>query len=90
MKIIKKDSFKISLQNTIAFIKKDKVTPIKKFKQEIDNYIELLKTNPKMGKMSQKLENQNYRELIYKGYTITYKIDSEIIYILDIYKWQNK
>jgi hypothetical protein len=32
----------------------------------------------------------NVRDLIFKGYTITYIIDNEIIVIIDIFKWENR
>jgi len=86
VKIIRDVSFKVALQNILIYIKKDKNSPIVKFKKELNSYIQLLKYNPKMG-IVYKLQ---YRKLVYNGYSIVYKIENDTIYILDIFKWQNK
>jgi hypothetical protein len=35
-------------------------------------------------------EDENYRDLIHEGYIIIYKIESDTIVILDIFKWIDK
>lgn len=32
----------------------------------------------------------NTRDLIFKGYTIPYIIDNDLIVIVDIFKWENR
>lgn len=34
--------------------------------------------------------DDKYRDMIYKGYTITYKVEKDSIKVLDIFKWQNR
>jgi len=33
---------------------------------------------------------KEYRDLIYEGYTVIYKVETDKILILDIFKWQNR
>jgi len=35
-------------------------------------------------------EDKKYRDLIFKGYTIIYKVENNEIKILDIFKWQDR
>ncbi|MDF1874628.1 hypothetical protein JHD48_02640 [Sulfurimonas sp. SAG-AH-194-I05] len=35
-------------------------------------------------------EDANYRDLIFKGYTVIYKVEDEEIKVLDIFKWQDR
>ena len=34
-------------------------------------------------------DDENYRDLIHKGYTVIYKIKEDKIIILDIFKWSD-
>lgn len=36
------------------------------------------------------MQDRAYRDMIYQGYTIIYKVEKEKILILEIFKWQNK
>ena len=40
-----------------------------------------------MYRKSVYFDDENYRDLIHKGYTVVYKIEKERIIILDIFKW---
>ena len=86
MKIIKTNEFRVSLQNILRYIQKDKVSISREFNTKLNKYLSLLKANSQMGKRYKKI----YRKLVFKGYSIIYKIDNDIIYILDIFKWQDK
>ena len=35
-------------------------------------------------------EDSRYRDLIFKGYTVIYKVEENEIKILDIFKWQDR
>ena len=52
--------------------------------------IENIVSFPYKYRKSYYFEDESYRDLIYKGYTIIYKIDEQTIKILDIFKWQDK
>ena len=86
MKIIKDKLYIQSLANILNYIKQDKISAGKSFNTKLNKYLSLLKANSQMGKRYKKI----YRKLVFKGYSIIYKIDNDIIYILDIFKWQDK
>jgi len=90
MNIIKDSVFVLQLFKILQHIKKDKITPVKKFEKELNDKILLLKENPNMCRKSIYFEDEVYRDLIYSGYTIIYKIEEEKILILEIFKWQNR
>jgi len=53
----------------------------------LNSKIKTLKKFPKMYRKSVYFDDENYRDLIHKGYTVVYKIEKERIIILDIFKW---
>ena len=87
MKIVKKRKFIKNLAIIFEYIAKDKPLSAKRFKEDLYNKFELLKSFPKMYRKSIYFDDENYRDLIYKGYTIIYKIEKDKIIILDIFKW---
>ena len=90
MKILKKRKFIKNLSLIFEYIAKDKPLAAKQFKEELYNKIENLKNFPKMYRKSIYFDNENYRDLIFKGYTLIYKIEDDKILILDIFKWSEK
>ncbi len=90
MNIVRDIVFLNALFKILSYIKKDKITPVKKFQKELNDKIKLLKTNPQMCKKSIYFDDDKYRDLTYKGYTIIYKVTQDKILILDIFKWQDK
>ena len=90
MKILKKRKFIKNLSLIFEYIAKDKPLAAKQFKEELYNKIENLKNFPKMYRKSIYFDNENYRDLIFKGYTVIYKIEDDKILILDIFKWSEK
>jgi len=81
--------FKKSLREISLYIANDKPTASENFKKDLKSKIEEIVENPKMHRASYYFDDENYRDLIFKGYTTIYKIDSEkdMISILDIFKW---
>ena len=90
MKILKKRKFLKNLSLIFEYIAKDKSSAAKQFKEELYNKIENLKSFPRMYRKSIYFDNENYRDLIFKGYTVIYKIEDDKILILDIFKWSEK
>ena len=90
MQIIYEESFSISLLNILSFISKDKKSAAIQFKNNLKEKIELLKLSPLMCSKSKYINNENYRDLIFKGYTTIYKVEENKIKILDIFKWVDK
>ncbi|MEA1982788.1 MAG: type II toxin-antitoxin system RelE/ParE family toxin [Campylobacterota bacterium] len=90
MIIVKDDVYLEQLFNILRTIKKDNKTPAIKFEKELSDKIELLKDNPQMCRQSNYFQSVDYRDLIYSGYTIIYKVEEEKILILEIFKWQSR
>jgi len=90
MIIEKKPKFVFTLAKILKYIKKDKINPARKFEKELNQKLNLLKQNPQMCRKSIYFEDESYRDLIYSGYTVVYKIETEKILILEIFKWQNR
>lgn len=90
MQIVYEESFSKSLFQIITFISKDKKSSAVKFKNNLKEKIELLKLSPFICRKSKYINNENYRDLIFKGYTTIYKIEEKQIKILDIFKWEDK
>ena len=88
--IIYEESFSKSLFNILTFISKDKKSSAVKFKNNLKEKIELLKLSPFMCRKSKYIDNENYRDLIFKGYTTIYKVEGNFIKILDIFKWEDR
>ena len=91
MKIYRDNKYKHELQEILKYIAKDKITASKNFKKELDNQINTLKKFPYKFRKSIYFNDKTIRDMIFKGYTITYKVDLENkkIYILSIFN-QNK
>jgi plasmid stabilization system protein ParE len=62
----------------------------KKFQEELDRKIDALCDFPKKYRASYYFESDAYRDMIYCGYTVIYKLQEDTIEILDIFKWQNR
>ena len=92
MTIRYEEQFKSALSEIGLYIAKDKPTVALNFKRELKGKIEDVVHNPKMYRASHYFNDENYRDLTFKGYTIIYKIDSieNIISVLDIFKWVDK
>lgn len=52
--------------------------------------MDLIRDAPFMCRQSHYFQDEAYRDLILKGYTIIYKIENKTIKILDIFKWQDR
>lgn len=90
MKIVFEPLFQRRFLQIIDYIAKDKKSVAMAFKNELQLKISNLKTYPKMCRQSLYADDENVRDLIYKGYTIVYEIRTDSLAILDIFKWQDK
>lgn len=85
---IKKDKkYLVALFCIIQYIAKDKPSASKAFEKELDKHILNLLQFPYKYRQSDYYDNEHYRDLTYKGYTVIYKITDEAIQVLDIFKW---
>ena len=91
MQIIYKKTFEKQLLHIVNHIAQDKINASIKFANELEKLIFLLPDNPLKYKSSIYLQNENVRDMTYKGYTIVYKVNFQknTIEILRIFN-QNK
>ena len=90
MRIEKKPTYIKSLQNILRYIANDKISASQKFEKELNKKIKALLDFPLMYHRSFYFDNEVYRDMEHKGYTIIYKVEDELISILEIFKWQDR
>jgi len=90
--ISRKREYLNELKKILSFIALDSVNRAGIFKRQLDSKINNLVHFPYKYRQSIHHKNKNVRDLIYKGYTIIYKIDldNNKIEIVDIFKWMDK
>jgi len=81
---------KLNLQ--IEYIAKDKATAARKFKEEILQRIKEVPAMPYCNRKSIFFDDDEIRDLIYKGYIVVYKINKkdQIIKIFGFTKYEDK
>lgn len=90
MQIVYKESFVIRLENQLKYISADNPTAAKRFKKALIAKIKAIPMNPKSHRKSIYFEDENIRDLIFKGYTIVYRITRQQIEIFGFVKFQEK
>ena len=90
MKIVYKESFVKKLEQQISFIAKDKPVTARKFKKNILSSIGSVKSNPYLYRKSIYSEDDSIRDLIFKGYTIVFRITKNQIEVFGFVKYQEK
>ena len=92
MYIVRKREYLSALKIILSFIAKDSKNKALNFKSQLDNRINNLINFPCKFKQSKNHDDENVRDMTFKGYTITYLIenDKDRISIIDIYKWIDK
>jgi len=92
MQIIREETYLSNLEIIINFIAKDSVNRAFDFLNKLDYKINNIVHMPYKYRQSLYYDDTNIRDLIFKGYTISYLIDTDKqhIIILDIFKWINK
>jgi len=92
MVIVRRSEYLTALKVILSFMSKDSKNRALNFKSQLDSKINNLVNFPYKFKQSKNHNNEDVRDMIYKGYTITYFIenDKDRISILDIYKWIDK
>ncbi len=89
MKIIYKESFAQRFQIQFEFIASDRPVAARKFRNELKQAINKIKDNPRSCRKSIYFEDETIRDLIFKGYTIVFKINTENIEVFGFVKYQN-
>jgi toxin ParE1/3/4 len=90
LRIIKSKTYNLQLLSALEFIAKDSPKNAKAFKKELDAKINDLPRFPFKFRESEYYDDENARDLVFKGYTIPYYVDSvgDTIIILKIFKYR--
>lgn len=88
MKILFKESFLKRLENQIEYISLDSSKRARKFKNDLLNRIKEIPDNPYKYRKSIYFENPNIRDLIFKGYTVVFRINENQIEVFGFVKNQ--
>ena len=88
MRIVFKDTFLTRLENHLEFINLDSPKRARKFKNDILARIKATPKNPYQYRKSIYFDDNSIRDIIYKGYTIVFRISSEQIEIFGFVKQQ--
>ena len=75
MQIKLDDKFEINFNSILEYIAQDKISASKKFRQDLFRQIKNLPNLPYKFRKSIYFNNDNIRDMIFKGYTIVYEID---------------
>ena len=90
MKILYHENFTTELITIWNFIALDSTQRANEFAQSLRKKIKILPESPYMYRKSTYFDDENLRDLVYKGYVVVYKInfDNNSIVILGINKYK--
>jgi plasmid stabilization system protein ParE len=89
MKIKFTVSFQHRLLNQIEYIAQDSPSRARKFQQELILKINQIPDRPYSFRKSIYFDDKNIRELIFKGYTIVFRISDDFIEVFGFVKYQS-
>ena len=91
MKTIITENFKFKLADQIEYIAKDKPFAAQNFRKQLIKQIKEIHKLPYKNRRSIFFDDDIYRDLIYKGYIIIYKIDitNQTIIIFGFTKYED-
>ncbi len=90
MKIVFKDTFYHRLESQIEYISLNILAQARKFKSDLFKRIKEIPTNPYRYRKSIYFEDETIRDLIFKGYTIVFRIVENNIEIFGLVKFQKE
>ncbi|MEP5613187.1 MAG: type II toxin-antitoxin system RelE/ParE family toxin [Cyclobacteriaceae bacterium] len=85
-RVLVTENFQDDLIQILQFISRDKPQASKKFRKEVLTKIESLHTMPFRNRQSIYFERENIRDIVHKGYVITYQIEKKVIKVFSILK----
>jgi plasmid stabilization system protein ParE len=88
VKIVFKDSFLIRLANQIRYISRDSPVRAEKFRKELFGKIKSIPDRPFRFRKSVYFEDESIRDLVFKGYTIVFRITVDRIEVFGFVKYQ--
>jgi len=88
VRIVRSKKYTKSLQEIMRFISLDSKNRALEFRNKLDKQIFNIINMPYKCRKSIYFDDDNIRDLIYKGYTVVYKVDEEksILYLKNIIK----
>ncbi|PZX11926.1 plasmid stabilization system protein ParE [Breznakibacter xylanolyticus] len=89
MKIVIKESFIHKLESQVEFIAMDSPRRARKFKHDLIKNLKSIAQNPYQFRKSVYFDNDNIRDLIFKGYTIVFRINENVVEVFGFVKYQN-
>lgn len=90
MKIVFKDTFLNRLENQLLYISIGSTERARKFKSLLFGRIKKIPLNPYLYRKSIYFEDESIRDLIFKGYTIVFRISPEYIEVFGFVKYQKE
>lgn len=88
MRISYLQTFTDRFNRQLEYIAKDNKTAAIKFRNDLKNIIADVRDMPMRCRRSIFFEDENIRDLIFKGYVITYKINKDTIEVFGFTKYQ--
>jgi toxin ParE1/3/4 len=88
MQILFKNSFTTALDNILDYISEDSINQALIFNSELYKRIQDIPHMPYKCRKSIRYNDDNIRDMIFKGYTTTYLVDKNQIIILGIVKYK--
>lgn len=92
MKIEYNPTFRKNFGIIWDFISQDSLNRADSFKNQLKEKISKLPKYPYKFRQLHYYDNENVRDMIFKGYTVPYLVDTDknLIVILDIFKWSKR
>ncbi len=89
VRIVFKETFLNRLENQVDYISLDSPTRARKFKNDLLARIREVSKNPYKYRKSIYFDSPQIRDLIFKGYTIVFRITDERIEVFGFVKYQS-
>ena len=90
MRIVYKDTFVKRLEKQLQYIAENSPTSANKLKVGLIKRIKSIPENPYLFRKSIYFENELIRDLIYKGYTVVFRINENQIEIFGFTRYQER
>ncbi|MGE4289735.1 MAG: type II toxin-antitoxin system RelE/ParE family toxin [Salinivirgaceae bacterium] len=88
MKIVYKESFVSRLERQLKYISLDNPNAARRLKKDLITKIKKISSNPQIYRKSIYFEDNSIRDLIFKGYIIVFRINTDQIEVFGFVKFQ--
>jgi plasmid stabilization system protein ParE len=88
MKFIYEQQFKEQLKAILDFISRDNPHAARSFRNNLKGRLEQLQDYPYTYRKSIYFDDNSICDLIFLGYTVIYRVTTDEIRVLDMFKWQ--